>query len=163
MFESIQRMATELVRGVEGMSCEERLRVPGLPCLEKRRSRGDLIAFCSSLRRGSWEMCWDLLPGNRWQDGRGTKCVSWGDSDWAVGGIYLPWGWSNTVMASWQGGWWTFHSIPLNPTPFLSIPYFHLYICIYTQTHYHEQLTFNVISKQVRLSRIVNMDSPGDN
>lgn len=90
MLESMQMMTTKLVRGLQGMPCEERLRTTGLPCLEKRRLRGDLTALCSSLGRGSWEICWVLFPGNRWQDGRGMKCISCGVSEWAIGAfIYL--------------------------------------------------------------------------
>ena len=42
-------------KGLEGMSCEERLRTVGLSHLEKRRLRGDLIAPYSFLRRGGGE------------------------------------------------------------------------------------------------------------
>ncbi|KAK4807866.1 hypothetical protein QYF61_007772 [Mycteria americana] len=68
----IQRRATKLVMGPEGMSSEEQLRALGLSRLEKRRLRGDLIALCSFLRRGRGEGGADLFslgsrdrtPGN---------------------------------------------------------------------------------------------------
>lgn len=45
-----QRKATRMVKRLEGISCEERVRMLGCPRLEKRRLKSDFVAPCSTLR-----------------------------------------------------------------------------------------------------------------
>lgn len=51
-----------MIKGLEGVFCDERMRTLGVSSLKKKRLRGDITFLCNNMRRESTEGKLDSSP-----------------------------------------------------------------------------------------------------
>ena len=68
----VQRTVTKMIKGLENLPCEERLKELGLFFLEKRRLGGDLITVFQYLKGGYKDHGGSLITRNHMEKTRGN-------------------------------------------------------------------------------------------